>query len=97
MTEKTLKVPQPTAPHPDTLKDPELTIMDTGRGRLVCYCPRNRAGAVLHIEAGLWAIYSPMSVDEFVNTIGERGIALPQGADLERWLTAVGASRGNAH
>ncbi len=97
MTESALKAPRPTAPHPDTLADPLMTIADAEQGRLVCYCPRNRCGAVLHIEAGLWAIYSPMSVGEFINTIGQRGIALPQGPDLERWLAAIGATRGNAH
>lgn len=97
MTETAIKAPVPRAPHPDTLADPDLTIMDVDRGRLICYCPRHRAGAVLHVEAGLWAIYTPLGVDEFIATIGERGIALPKGDDLARWLTAVGASTGNAH
>jgi hypothetical protein len=46
-------------------------------------------GAVLHIDAGLWAIYCPLSFKEFCETLGERGVFLPQGKDLDTWLQTI--------
>lgn len=89
MNEQRIEVPVPRAPHEDTLKEPQLTILSADKSRLICYCPRNRCGAVLHIQLGLWAIYSPLSFREFCNTLGQRGIMLPQGDDHETWLQAL--------
>jgi len=85
-----MQIPLPQAPHPDTLADPRLKILSADRDKLICYCPRNHCGALLDIQAGLWAIYCPLSFQEFYNTLGQRGVALPAGDDYETWLQALG-------
>lgn len=94
-----MNVPLPQAPHPDTLKIPYLTILSADQSQLICWCPRNHCGAILNIKVGLWAIYCPMSFQEFYDTLGMRGVTLPQGSDYERWLQALGlaAADGVSH
>lgn len=89
MTTEKIEAPVPFAPHPDTLADNRMTILSADKSRLICYCPRNHCGAVLHVQLGLWAIYTPMSFREFFNTLGQRGISLPQGPDYETWIQAI--------
>jgi hypothetical protein len=98
MPKNSMAIPVPKAPHPDTLADPHLTIASAEQDKLICFCPRNKCGAVLHVASGLWAIYSPLSFIEFYNTIGERGIELPKGHDYELWMqsVALATQSGNA-
>ncbi len=56
---------------------------------LVTYDPTTRAGGVYAHEAGLWAIYGPMGLAEFAGSLKARGVALPDGGDLQHWLDAV--------
>lgn len=93
MTEQKMTIPQPLAPHPDTLSEAVNTIQGIGpAGRvLVTYCNRNHCGAVffMEIDQPHWRMYSPIPIGELIQSCESSGIKLPDGEDLQRWLTAV--------
>jgi hypothetical protein len=95
MTERTMTIFKPRAMHPDTFGNPACTIADVEQERLVTYCRHHQVGGVYHVEGGIWALYTPIDLASFIGSLADRGIRLPEGPDLERWLDAVGAVRAD--
>lgn len=79
----------PLAPAAETLTDPQFTIRDKSQAMLVCYCPRNRCGAIYHIDPGMWCLWVPIDLPSFLGSLHDRKIELAAGPDLESWLDAV--------
>ena len=73
----------------ESWRDPATKILSADQQYLVAYCPRHRVGGVYRLDPGLWAIYTPLSAQEFLGSLQSRGIALPEGWDLQRWLDAI--------
>jgi hypothetical protein len=94
MTERVLKIPKPNGPHDDTLSDPSSSIQGIcAAGRvLVTYCKRNHCGAICYLEVEphpMWRMFAPIPIGELIRGCATSGITLPDGEDLQRWLTAV--------
>lgn len=61
---------------------------------IVVYCQRNQAGAMwLSIDdkpdVGVWSSVSPVSIDEYLQSLAAQGVAFQPGPDLERWVAHV--------
>lgn len=90
----------PRAPHPDTLRDPQLTILDSSGTCLICYCPRHRCGAIYHIEIAVWSMEQPIGFSEFLRALKARNLIVEDSEDLQRWIdacTASGHAPGSVH
>jgi hypothetical protein len=92
MIEKSLQVPPPLAPHPQTLADPLMTIEAPDQRALLCYCPRHWCGAIFDIAGACWLIYTPLSFNQFCETLVDMEILPPAGQALDAWLTAIQAA-----
>ncbi len=88
---RTVQTSVPKAPHPDTLADGDLLIIDEANGLLICYCPRNRCGALYALEVELWKMISPISFGDWLQVIEAQGIRLPEGANRQRWFDRIEA------
>lgn len=87
MSEAKHIAPMPRAPHPSTLRDPTLTILDASGTRLLCWCPIHQCGAIYHTEAHIWSMEAPLGFDEFLVALRARNILPADGADdLSRWI-----------
>ena len=65
-------LPFPLGPHPATWDDPRA-LFATPDGRwLVMYCRRHQCGAVFNVEGQVWAIWTPLTLDQFVYSLVER-------------------------
>lgn len=87
MSENKHTAPMPRGPHPDTLRDPSYTILDSSGTRLLCYCPRNRVGATYNTEVLVWGMEMPISFGEFLEALRTRQLLPEAGTDdLARWI-----------
>lgn len=87
-----METPLPRAPHPDTLRDPNFTILDASSGQLLCWCPLHRCGAVYHIETRIWTMQSEVGFGEFLAALRSRGF-LPNCIDeLKQWIETCSAA-----
>lgn len=89
MSENKMTAFEPLAPAAETLADPRYALRDESQGRLILYCPRNNCGAVYWIDPGMWTMYCPIDLPSFIGSLADRGIALPEGPDLQTWMDAV--------
>ena len=88
-----MQTPIPRAPHPNTLRDPNFTILDANGTQLLCWCPLHRCGAVYHIETRIWTIQSEVGFVEFLAALKTRGF-LPQNGDLLQWIDTCATADG---
>lgn len=89
---RNVRVPQ--APHPDTLRNPNFTILDSSGTRLLCWCPLHRCGAVYSIEAEIWNLQVPLGFGEFLTALRERGLVVDDSPDLVQWIETCAAAEG---
>jgi hypothetical protein len=96
--EQTTKVHAPPILRPEWLQaDPRRLIQSECGGYLVAYDPHGNSGAVYQREAGVWILYGPISIGEFLQSLSARRIHLPDGMDVHLWMDgAMGAAQGHA-
>lgn len=82
----------PCAPHPDTLRNPDFTILDATGTRLLCWCPRHLCGAIYHGELRIWSMESGISFGEFLIALKARNYVVDDSDDLARWIETCAAS-----
>lgn len=92
MAEDSTAIPAPSTLHPLTLQEADRTIRAchaTAGACLVSWCPRTSAGAVYFFSTRMWAIYTPISAQEFVRTLADRSIEIEDTPDFHRWLDSL--------
>lgn len=92
MSEAKHRTEVPRAPHPDTLRDPNFTILDASGTRLLCWCPVHRCGAVYAIEAAIWNLQVPIGFGEFLTALQGRGLVVDDSPDLVQWIDTCSAA-----
>jgi len=89
-----MQTPIPRAPHPDTLRDPNFTILDATGTKLLCWCPLHRCGAVYHSELRIWNIQSGVGFGEFLTACKTHGYVVDNSDDLAQWVETCAAAEG---
>lgn len=93
---QTISISQPATLRPEILSDGRYVIRSSSpRGTcLIAYDPRTLTAGVFHYDAEMWSLWTPLPLAEFLNSLGGRGYALPEGEDLQVWLDAVAELAG---
>lgn len=92
MAEEITQIRPPITLHPLTLQEADRTIRAchaTAGSCLVSWCPRTSAGAVYFFSTQMWAIYTPISSQEFVRTLSDRSIEIEDTPHRQRWLDGL--------
>lgn len=90
----------PVGPSRETFTRPGALLQTSsadGRHQLVVWCRQTLAGAVYHVELGFWSITTPIALEPFVQSLEDRGYALPDGPDRQTWLEIVSGARDSQH
>jgi hypothetical protein len=93
---RAISTPIPFTFRPDILESGANVIQTEGPDGpcLVAYDPLHQVAGVYHPAVGMWSIWTPLPLGEFLETLGARGYVLPQGDDLQTWLDAVAELAG---
>jgi hypothetical protein len=96
--EQTTKIHAPPALRAEWLQaDPRRLILSECGSYLVAYDPVTQAGAVYQQEAGIWAVYGPVGIGDFIRSLADRRVRLPGGMDACLWMDgALGEAEGRA-
>ena len=82
-----LAVQLPRGPHPDTWRDPRAMFTTPNRQWIAVYCHRHSAAALYNVGAGIWLIWTPIAVEEFVMSLVDRGVV--DRDTVTAWLAAI--------
>lgn len=88
--ESKLTVPHPPSLSFERLQDPSYTIRGNSQdcSVLVHYDPARSCGGVCFLAGEIWSIWGPLPFGAFVAALGGRGIQIPDGEGLARWVMA---------
>ncbi|GEM_PF-3044502 len=101
MSEKTMTVRHPpVGPSRETFTRAGALLQSSsadGRHQLVVWCRQTLAGAVYHVDLGMWSITAPITLEAFVQSLSDRGYVLPDGPDRQTWFDVVSGVKDAQH